>query len=68
MSLFTKDLLERVVWTTIQAVAGTVAVYLVDAPYGWAVIVAAALSALKGVAARKLGSSDSASTHPDVGA
>jgi len=62
MPVFWKDLLERVLWTAVQAAAGAVAVYVTGLPYGWAAVAAAALSAGKGFAARKLGDRDSAST------
>jgi len=61
---FWLDLTERVVWTAAQVVLATVTVDAFDLP-SWAVMpTAAALAMLKGLAARKVGSSDSAATLP----
>lgn len=63
---FWKDWSERLLWTLAQAGLGLVSVEMLDLPL-WAVpLVAAGLSAAKGIVARKIGNPDSASTVPTV--
>jgi hypothetical protein len=61
---FWLDLGERVAWTAAQVALAGVTVDAFDLP-SWAVLpTAAALAALKGLVARRVGSSDSAATLP----
>lgn len=62
MSKFSKDWLERVLWTLVQAVLGVAVVAVADLDYVWVPIVAAALAGLKGVVAKKVGDPQSAAT------
>lgn len=60
MPSFWKDWLERVGWTLAQVILGVLIVETADLPYWWVVPLTSVLSMLKGLAARKVGSPDSA--------
>lgn len=68
MSKYFKDLLERCAWTFVQAFLGAYAVTGGRKAAESAAIagVAAVLSVVKGVAAKRIGDSDSASTVPSI--
>lgn len=70
MSQYLKDLLERTVFTMLEAAAALVAVQLssdaVPDEAWWAVPLAGLAAVIKGFAAKKVGSSESASTVPSV--
>ena len=61
---FWLDPAERVGWTAAQVVLAGVTVDVLDLPSWAAMPTAAALAALKGPVARRVGSSDSAATLP----
>ena len=66
MSPFARDWLERVAWTMAQVVLGVLIVETADLPYWWVAPLAAILSALKGLVARKVGDPNSASLGGDA--
>lgn len=66
MSSFWKDWLERVLWTLAQAVVGILIVEFGNLDFVWAPVIVAALSALKGFAAKQVGKRDTASLGGDV--
>lgn len=66
MPKFRLDLIERVIWTAIQAGLALVTVEALDIPQAYAVIVAAVLATVKGFVARKVGDPTSAATLPAV--
>jgi hypothetical protein len=58
------DLAERVFWTFVQAGLGAISVEMFDLPE-WAIIpIATGLAGLKGVVAKKVGSSNTAALLP----
>lgn len=66
MPKFRLDLIERVIWTAIQAGLALVTVEAFDLPQVYIPILGAALATLKGVVARKVGDPTSAATLPAV--
>jgi len=70
-SLYVKDLVERIVFTAAEAALGLVVIEIadpdiVDPQAWWAVPLASAAAALKGLVAKKIGKPESASTVPSV--
>jgi hypothetical protein len=61
---FKVDLLERVLWTAVQAALGVISVEALGVSVVYAPIVASALSVAKGYVARRLGNPQSAATLP----
>lgn len=59
-SHFWFDFGERVLWTVIEAVCAVGITYFGDLGFEWVPVLTAALSAVKGLAARKIGNPDSA--------
>lgn len=59
---YIRDLMERVIWTGAQAAAAAIVVGLTDAAGWWVVPLASLAATLKGLAARKVGDPESAST------
>lgn len=57
---FLKDLAERVGFSAAYAATSVLVVELGDLPYEWAPVVVAALAALKGVLAKRVGDPESA--------
>lgn len=55
MTKYQKDLLERIVWTAVEAVLAVLAVHVTDAPIEWVPVLTAALAAAKGWVAKKIG-------------
>lgn len=66
MSKYVKDLLERVLWTALQAGIGVATVEIADLDYVWVPIVATILAIAKGFVAKQIGNADSASTVGSV--
>jgi len=66
MPKYLKDLIERTVWTAAQAGLAVLAVNAADWENEWAIAIAAGLAVLKGIVARQVGDSNSASTVPSV--
>ena len=70
-SLYVKDLVERIFWTAAEAAlaVGVLEIAdpdIVDPKAWWAVPLASAAAALKGLVAKKVGKPESASTVPSV--
>ena len=59
---FWEDLIERTLWTGIQAALAVLTVGVADLENSWVIPIAIALAAIKAQVARKLGDPDSAST------
>ncbi len=66
MTKYVKDLLERTGWTALEAGVGVLAVENFDWAKGWAVPIAFGVAFLKGIVAKHVGNSDSASTVKSV--
>jgi hypothetical protein len=63
---FIVDMLERVLWTAIQAGLGVISVEQLDIPKIWIPVIAVGLSFIKAFVAKQIGNPDSASTAPSV--
>lgn len=61
---FLARLAERMFWTAVQAAAGVAIVAVADLPTAWAPVIAVALSAVKGFAARHIGDPSNPATLP----
>ena len=66
MSKYAKDLLERVVWTAVQAGVGVAAAEVAGVDAWWGVAAATALAVVKGWVAKHVGNSESASLTKSV--
>jgi len=66
MTKFLKDLAERMFWTGAQAALAIVSVDALDIPQTYVIPIAIALAFIKGIVAKHVGNSDSASTVPGV--
>lgn len=61
MSIFTRDAIERIGFTALEAGAAYVITLLADVPAWWAVPLATVIAGLKSAIAKKIGNPDSAS-------
>lgn len=62
---YLQDLAERVFWTAIQGGLSVVTIEALDLPEWLIIPLATALAVVKGVAAKKVGNSQTASTLPE---
>jgi len=65
MSVFWRDWLERVLWTLAQAVLAVLIQQTADLPYQWVPLLTMGLSMVKGLVAKKIGDTNSASLGGD---
>lgn len=66
MSKFWKDFIERVFWTAVAGTAALVSTTQFNVPPEAAVVIAAAVTGVKSVAAKHVGNTDSASLTKTV--